>query len=45
VAKKSGKSVDEIAAAWKLPAKYAGYAAPDATRLNNNVKLAYSEAK
>jgi cyclase len=44
-AKKAGKTVDEIAASWKMPAKYTGYAAVDANRLKNNVKLAYAEAK
>ena len=43
-AKAAGKSVDEIAASWKMPEKYKGYAAVDANRLKNNVKLAYSEA-
>jgi len=42
--KKAGKSADDIAAAWKMPEKYKGYAAVDANRLKNNVKLAYSEA-
>ena len=41
--KKAGKSIDEVAASWKIPAKYSGYAAADANRLKNNVKLAYSE--
>ena len=44
-AKKAGKSVDEIAASWKVPAKYAGYAPADAGRLKNNVALAYKELK
>jgi cyclase len=44
-AKKAGKSVDEVANMWKIPAKYAGYAAPAANRLKNNVQLAYSELK
>ena len=43
-AKKAGKSVDDIAAAWKMPEKYKGYAAADANRVKNNVKLAFSEA-
>jgi cyclase len=43
-AKNGGKSVDDIAAGWKMPPKYMGYAAVDANRLKNNVKLAYSEA-
>src|SRR5436190_5506263 len=42
-AKKAGKSVDEVAAHWKIPPKYVGYAPADANRLKNNVKLAYSE--
>jgi cyclase len=42
-AMKAGKSVDEVAASWKIPAKYAGYAAPDAGRLKNNVALAFKE--
>jgi hypothetical protein len=44
-AKKAGKSVDDIAASWLMPAKYKGYAAVDPNRLKNNVKLAFSEAK
>ena len=42
-AKKAGKSSDDAAAAWKIPAKYTGYAPADANRLKNNMKLAYSE--
>src|SRR6266571_3522036 len=43
-AKRAGKSVDDIAASWKMPAKYAGYAPVDANRLKNNVRLAFSES-
>jgi glyoxylase-like metal-dependent hydrolase (beta-lactamase superfamily II) len=43
MAKAAGKSVEDIAASWKMPAKYTGYAAVDDNRLKNNVKLAYSE--
>jgi len=43
-AKMAGKTVEDIAASWKMPAKYTGYAAVDANRLKNNVKLAFSEA-
>jgi cyclase len=43
-AKKAGKSIDDIAAAWKMPAKYTGYAPVDANRLKNNVKLAFAES-
>jgi len=42
-AMKAGKSVDDVAGSWKIPAKYAGYAAPDAGRLKNNVALAFKE--
>jgi cyclase len=42
-AKKSGKSADDMTASWKIPAKYAGYAAPDPNRLKNNVRLAFAE--
>jgi cyclase len=44
-AKKAGKSVDEVAMTWKIPAKYAGYAAPVPVRMKNNVQLAYKETK
>jgi glyoxylase-like metal-dependent hydrolase (beta-lactamase superfamily II) len=44
-AKKAGRSIDDIAASWKIPAKHTGYAAPDANRLRNNVSLAYTEAR
>lgn len=44
-AKKAGKSVDEVASSWKIPAKYAGYDAPAANRLKNNVQLVYNETK
>lgn len=44
-AKKAGKSVDEIANSWKIPAKYAGYAAPAAVRLKANVQIAFDESR
>jgi hypothetical protein len=40
---KAGKTADQIAASWKMPAKYAGYAAADPGRVKNNVALAYKE--
>jgi glyoxylase-like metal-dependent hydrolase (beta-lactamase superfamily II) len=43
-AKKAGKSIDDVAGSWKMPAKYTGYAPVDANRLKNNVKLAFAEA-
>ena len=44
-AKKAGKSVDAAVAAWKMPAKYKGYADPAPERLKNNIALAYAESK
>ena len=38
---KAGKTVDEVAASWKIPAKYAGYAAPQAARLKLNVEAVF----
>jgi glyoxylase-like metal-dependent hydrolase (beta-lactamase superfamily II) len=43
--KKAGKSADAIAAGWSIPAKYTGYAAPQAARLKANVELIFSETK
>ena len=45
---KGGKSPDEVAASWKIPAKYQGYtqitnSAGDQTRIKNNVNLAWKE--
>ena len=44
-AKKAGKTVDEVAGTWKIPAKYAGYAAPAAARLRANVQVVWDETK
>ena len=44
-AKKAGKSVDDVAANWKMPAKYAGYVAPAAARLKANVQVIFDELK
>jgi glyoxylase-like metal-dependent hydrolase (beta-lactamase superfamily II) len=42
--KKSGHSVDEVAKAWKTPAKYAGYeATPIPVRVRANVELIFKE--
>jgi glyoxylase-like metal-dependent hydrolase (beta-lactamase superfamily II) len=43
--KKAGKTVDEIVAGWKLPATFAGYAAPQPARLKANVELVLGELK
>ena len=44
-AKKAGKSVDEVANTWKIPAKYTGYAAPAPARLKANVQIVFDEVK
>jgi len=49
-AKKAGKSVEEIAASWKIPAKYKGYTDPASTpqqiaRLKANVQIVFDETK
>jgi cyclase len=45
-AKSAGKSVDEVAASWKMPAgKYPGYAAVQPPRLKSNVQVIFDELK
>jgi len=44
-AKKAGKSVDDVAASWKNPAKYAGYQQPTAERVKANAQMIYGETK
>jgi|SRR5436309_11743689 len=44
-AKKAGKSVDDVANSWKMPAKYMGYAAPQPARLKSNVQVIFDELK
>ena len=44
-AKKAGRSVDDLVAGWKVPAKYAGYAAPQAARLKSNIEVVLKELK
>jgi glyoxylase-like metal-dependent hydrolase (beta-lactamase superfamily II) len=44
-AKKAGRSVDDIASAWKMPAKYAGYTEPQPARLKSNVEVVYAEIR
>ena len=48
--KKAGKTVDQIAASWTVPAKYKNYASPTATpaataRLKANVQIVFDETK
>jgi cyclase len=44
-AKAAGQSADEVAKAWKIPAKYAGYATPIPVRLLQNVQVVFDELK
>jgi cyclase len=44
-AKKAGTSAEALAASWKVPAKYAGYAAPQAARLKSNIEVVMNEVK
>jgi len=49
-AKKAGKSVDDVAKSWKIPAKYKGYTDPASTpaqtaRLKANVQIVFDETK
>jgi hypothetical protein len=44
--KRSGRSVEEVANAWKTPAKYPGYEAmPIPVRVRANVELIFKETK
>ena len=43
--KAAGKSADEVAKAWTIPAKYAGYATPNPVRLLQNVQVVFDELK
>jgi len=48
--KKAGKSVDDVAKGWKIPAKYKGYTDPASTpaqtaRLKANVQIVFDETK
>ena len=43
--KAAGKSADEVARAWKIPAKYVGYATPTPIRLLQNVQVVFDELK
>jgi cyclase len=44
-AKKAGKTVNEVAASWTIPAKYQGYAAPAEVRLKSNIQIVFDETK
>ena len=44
-AKKSGKTVDEVANSWKVPAKYTGYANPTPARVKADAQVAFDETR
>ena len=44
-AKKAGRSPEEVAKSWTMPAKYKGYAAPQPARLAANVQVIWDETK
>jgi glyoxylase-like metal-dependent hydrolase (beta-lactamase superfamily II) len=44
-AKKAGKTPDDVASTWKTPAKYKGYAEPQAARAKSNAQIVFDETK
>jgi len=44
-AKKAGKSADEVASSWKVPAKYTGYANPNPARVKADAQVTFDETK
>ncbi len=40
---KAGRTADEVAGSWTMPAKYTGYTAPQPARLRANVQVIYDE--
>jgi cyclase len=44
-AKRAGRTIDQIANGWTMPAKYSGYAAPQPARLRSNVEVIYNELR
>ena len=44
-AKKAGTSADALAAGWKLPTDYTGYAEPQPARLKSNIEVVMAELK
>jgi len=44
-AKKAGKTVDDVVAGWKVPAKYTGYATPNPARVKADAQVAFDETK
>ncbi len=44
-AKKAGKSVDDVVAAWQTPAKYTGYGPAQAARVKADAEVIFTETK
>jgi 7-cyano-7-deazaguanine synthase in queuosine biosynthesis len=44
-AKKAGTSAEALAASWKVPDRYVGYAPPAAARLKSNIEVVMREVK
>ena len=44
-AKKAGRSVEDVAKSWTMPAKYQGYAAAQEPRLRSNAQVIFDEIK
>ena len=44
-AKKAGKSLDEVFAAYKIPERFKGYAAPAEARLKANIQVVFDETR
>jgi hypothetical protein len=44
-AKKSGQTLDQFAATWKVPAKFPGYSAGLGDSLKNDARVIWEEAK
>jgi hypothetical protein len=43
--KKSGKTVEDVVTAWTTPAKYTGYATPNAARVRADAQVIWDETK
>lgn len=44
-AKRAGKTVDEVVATWRVPAKYAGYNMPNPMRVRSNAQVVFDETR
>jgi glyoxylase-like metal-dependent hydrolase (beta-lactamase superfamily II) len=44
-AKKGGKTLDDVVSTWATPAKYAGYAKPNPTRVRADAQVIWDETK